>query len=175
MLDEFIVQQLSDMSDENSEYFKEILEIKIEEILEQSSTSQEYTLLKRKREKLQTDIAAQTRNMREVDESIRCYLQDDIQSMSEELRETERTLSKLEESRKNSMIAIRDLEQTKERLLSFAEYAKDAQPEVLVTLIQTIVERIYIVDRDDERFCHIFIKGCTWRGLYRLFFRQPAT
>lgn len=50
---------------------------------------------------------------------------------------------------------------TKERLLSFAEYAKDAQPEVLVTLIQTIVERIYIVDRDDERSCLIFIKGCT--------------
>ena len=57
------------------------------------------------------------------------------------------------------MIAIRDLEMTKERLLSFAEYAKDAQPEVLVTLIQTIVERIYIVDKDDERYCHIFIKG----------------
>ena len=33
---------------------------------------------------------------------------------------------------------------TKKRLLSFAEYAKDAQPEVLVTLIQTIVEKIYI-------------------------------
>ena len=50
---------------------------------------------------------------------------------------------------------------TKERLLSFAEYAKDAQPEVLVTLIRTIVERIYIVDKDDERYCHIFIKGCS--------------
>ena len=60
-----------------------------------------------------------------------------------------------------AMIAIRDLEMTKERLLSFAEYAKDAQPEVLVTLIQTIVERIYIVDKDDERYCHIFIKGCS--------------
>lgn len=59
------------------------------------------------------------------------------------------------------MIAIRDLEMTKERLLSFAEYAKDAQPEVLVTLIQTIVERIYIVDKNDERYCHIFIKGCS--------------
>ena len=94
------------MSDEDSERFKEILEIKIEEV-------------------------------------------------------TERMLFKLEESRKNSMVAIKDLEQTKERLLSFAEYAKDAQPEVLVTLIQTIVERIYIVDKDDERFCHISIKGCT--------------
>lgn len=161
LLDEFIVQQLSNMSDEDSEHFKEILKIKIEEVLEQSSTTQEYTLLKKKREKLQTDILAQTRNMREVDESIRCYLQDDIQAMSEELRETERMLFKLEESRKNGMVAIRDLEQTKERLLSFAEYAKDAQPEVLVTLIQTVVERIYIVDKDDERFCHIFIKGCT--------------
>ena len=28
-------------------------------------------------------------------------------------------------------------------------------------MIQTIVERIYIVDKNDERFCHIFIKGCT--------------
>jgi len=84
-----------------------------------------------------------------------------LQNLAEELRETERQLSKLDEGRKNNMIAIRDLEMTKERLLSFAEYAKDAQPEVLVTLIQTIVERIYIVDKDDERFCHIFIKGCT--------------
>ena len=63
------------------------------------------------------------------------------------MRETERQISKLDEGRKNNMIAIRD--------------AKDAQPEVLVTLIQTIVERIYIVDKDDERFCNIFIKGCT--------------
>ncbi len=98
------------MSDEDSERFKEILEIKIEEVLEQSSTTQEYALLKKKREKLQTDIVAQTRNMREVDESIRCYLQDDIQAMSEELRETERMLLKLEESRKNGMVAVRNLE-----------------------------------------------------------------
>lgn len=71
------------------------------------------------------------------------------------------------------MIAIRDLEQTKERLLSFAEYAKDAQPEILVTLIQTIVERIYIVDKDDERFCHIFIKGCTGED-YTGFFQTAS-
>ena len=134
---------------------------KFKEMLEQSNSTQEYTLLKRKKEKLQTDIITQTKNMREVDESIRCYLQEDIQSMSEELRETERLLFKLDENRKNNMVAVHDLEQTKERLLSFAEYTKDAQPEILVTLIRSIVERIYIVDRDDERYCHIFIKGCT--------------
>lgn len=52
-------------------------------------------------------------------------------------------------------------ERTVDNMMELAKDAKDAQPEVLVTLIQTIVERIYIVDKDDERFCHIFIKGCT--------------
>ena len=161
LLDEFVVQQLSDLSDENSERFKDILEIKIEEVLEKSQTVQEHTFIKKKRDKLKADIAAQTRNLREADGNIKQFIQEDLQNLAEELRETERQLSKLDEGRKNNMIAIRDLEMTKERLLSFAEYAKDAQPEVLVTLIQTIVERIYIVDKDDERFCHIFIKGCS--------------
>lgn len=161
LLDEFVVRQLSDLSDENSERFKYILEIKIEEVLEKSQTAQEHNLLKKKRDKLQADIAAQTRNLREADDSIKRFIQEDLQNLAVEFRETEQQLSKLEESRKNNMIAIRDLEMTKERLLSFAEYAKDAQPDVVVTLIQTIVERIYIVDKDDERYCHIFIKGCS--------------
>jgi len=38
----------------------------------------EYSILKRMKEKLQTDIIAQTRNMCEADERIRCYLQEDI-------------------------------------------------------------------------------------------------
>lgn len=161
LLDEFVVQQLSELSDENSERFRSILEIKIEEVLEQSQTVQEHNIIKKKRDKLKADIAAQTRNLREADGSIKQFIQEDLQNLAEELREAERQISKLDEGRKNNMIAIRDLEMTKERLLSFAEYAKDAQPEVLVTLIQTIVERIYIVDKNDERYCHIFIKGCT--------------
>ena len=123
---------------------KKFWKLRLRKCLEQSNSAQEYALLKREKEKLQTDIIAQTKNMREVDESIRCYLQEDIQSMSEELRETERPLFKLDENRKNSMVAIHDLEQAKERLLSFAEYAKDVQPEVIVTLIRSIVERVYI-------------------------------
>lgn len=77
---------------------------------------------------MKTDIVAQTRNLREVDDSIKCYIQEDIRTMSEELRETERLLFKLDENRKSNMIAIRDLEQAKVRRLSFAEYVKDAQP-----------------------------------------------
>ncbi len=49
--------------------------------------------------------------------------------MSKKLRETKRVLFKLDKKRKNNMDAIRDLEQTKGGLLSFAAYAKDVQPE----------------------------------------------
>ena len=70
------------------------------------------------RDKLKADIAAQTRNLREADGNIKQFIQEDLQNLAEELRETERQLSKLDEGRKNNMIAIRDLEMTKERLLS---------------------------------------------------------
>ena len=39
--------------------------------------------------------------------------------------------------------------------------------------IQSFVERIYIVDENDERYCHIFIKGCTKED-YDEFFRATG-
>ena len=71
------------------------------------------------------------------------------------------------------MYAVRDIEEIKERLLSFAKYAENAQPDVLVTLIQSFVERIYIVDENTERYCHIFIKGCPKED-YTDFFRATG-
>ena len=106
LLDEFVVQQLSELSDENSERFRSILEIKIKEILEQSQTVQEHNLIKKKRDKLKADIAAQTRNLREVDGSIKQFIQEDLQNLAEELREADRQISKLDEGRKNNMIAM---------------------------------------------------------------------
>ena len=100
LLDEFVVQQLSELPDENSEHFRRILEIKIEEVLEQSQTVQEHNLIKKKRDKLKADIAVQTRNLREADGSIKQFIQEDMQNLAEELRETEQQLSKLNEGRK---------------------------------------------------------------------------
>lgn len=71
------------------------------------------------------------------------------------------------------MYAIRDIEEIKERLLSFGKYAENAAPDVLVTLIQTFVEHIYITDENDERHCHIFIKGCSKED-YDDFFRATG-
>ena len=56
--------------------------------------------------------------------------------------------------------AIHELNGMKKRLLSFEEFAKDAQPEVLFTLIHSIVERIYITTDGSTQKCHVYIKGC---------------
>ncbi|MFR7960992.1 MAG: hypothetical protein ACLU6P_11570 [Roseburia intestinalis] len=49
-----------------------------------------------------------------------------MQNLAEELRETEQRLSKLDEGRKNNMIAIRGLGNDKGTSALLAEYAKDA-------------------------------------------------
>lgn len=151
----------------------ENLSIKIEDVIAKSEPAQEYTMLRRKQEGIENNTNNQIQNSREVDVSIKPYIQEDIRKLSAELKDVEISLEKLDSNRKNSMIAVRDLEQTKERLLSFVEYAKGTQPEVLVLLIQNVVERIYIVDKDDERFCHIFIKGCSGED-YTVFFRTTG-
>ena len=113
------------------------------------------------------------KNLWEADESLKRFIQEDVKALTDELSETETLLQKLEGSRQSQMYAVRDIEKIKERLLSFEKYAKDAQPDVLVTLIQSFVERIYIVDENDERYCHIFIKGCTKED-YDEFFRATG-
>ena len=173
LLDEFVVKQLSNLSDEDSEYFTELLNQRASDIFKNSQNEQELTELKKKKAQLETAISNQVKNMRDAGDDLKRLIQKDIQDLSNELREIGILLEKLEGSKLNQMYAVRNIEEIKERLLSFGKYAEDAQPDVLVTLIQAFVERIYIVDENDERYCHIFIKGCTKED-YDEFFRATG-
>ena len=173
LLDEFVVKQLSNLSDEDSEYFVKLLNQKVSDIFKNTQNEQELIELKKKKAQLEAAISNQVKNLREADDSLKRFIQDDVKGLTDELSETEKLLQKLEDSRQSQIYAVRDIEEIKERLLSFEKYAKDAQPDVLVTLIQSFVERIYIVDENDERYCHIFIKGCTKED-YDEFFRATG-
>ena len=173
LLDEFVVQQLSNLSDEDSEYFTKLLNQRASDIFKNSQNEQELTELKKKKAQLKTAIFNQVKNMRDASDDLKRFIQEDIQELSNELREVGILLEKLEDSKQNQMYAVRNIEEIKERLLSFGKYAKGAQPDVLITLIQSFVERIYIVEKNDERYCHIFIKGCTKED-YDEFFRATG-
>lgn len=173
LLDEFVVQQLSNLSDEDSEYFTKLLNQRASDIFKNSQNEQELTELKKKKAQLKTAIFNQVKNMRDASDDLKRFIQEDIQELSNELREVGILLEKLEDSKQNQMYAVRNIEEIKERLLSFGKYAKGAQPDVLITLIQSFVKRIYIVEKNDERYCHIFIKGCTKED-YDEFFRATG-
>lgn len=65
------------------------------------------------------------KNLREADENLKRFIQDDVKGLTDELSETETLLQKLEDTRQSQMYAVRDIEEIKERLLSFEIYAKD--------------------------------------------------
>lgn len=173
LLDEFVVNQLSHIADEDSEYFEKLLNQKASDIFSSSQNEKELSDLRKKKAQLETAIANQVKNLREADDGLKRFIQEDVKALTDELSETETLLQKLEDSRQSQMYAIRDIEEIKERLLSFGKYAENAAPDVIVTLIQTFVERIYITDENDERHCHIFIKGCSKED-YDDFFRATG-
>ena len=161
MLDEFVVAQLSHLSDESAVYYNAIFNEKLQNLISNDKTETEYRETKKAIERTETAIAAQVRNMREADDSLRRFIEADIAELSKDLDKLEKDLARIEENKAGNAVMLQELNEVRKKLLSFAEYAKDAQPEELVNLISTVVERIYITTENDKRVCHIFVKGCT--------------
>ena len=87
----------------------------------------------------------------------------------EELEKQKAVLVKIEALKNESRDLEEELKQVKKILMSFEEYAKNATPEVLTSLIHSVVEKIYVTTENSERVCHIFIKGCTEEDYSDLF------
>ena len=164
-----MVAQLSNLSDESAVYYNTIFNEKLQNLIANDETETEYRETKKAIEKTKTAIAAQVRNMREADEALRKFIEADIAEMNKDLEKLEKDLSRIQESKTDSALMLQELNEVRKKLLSFAEYAKDAQPEELVNLISTVVERIFITTENDKRVCHIFVKGCTTEDYTDLF------
>ncbi len=169
LLDEFVVAQLSNLSDESAVYYNTIFNEKLQNLIANDETETEYRETTKAIEKTKTAIAAQVRNMREADEYLRKFIEADIAEMNKDLEKLEKDLSRIQESKADGALMLQELNEVRKKLLSFAEYAKDAQPEELVNLISTVVERIFITTENDKRVCHIFVKGCTTEDYTDLF------
>ena len=120
----------------------------------------EYQETEKAVEQIKSEIAAQVRNMRQADSNIRKYIQEDIEELSKELEKKEQILIRLRQEKNGDAHMTEGIADIKKRLLSFRAFADGATPEELVTLIQTLVEKIYIVYDNDIAKCHVFVKGC---------------
>ena len=123
-------------------------------------SEKEYQETKKAIERLNADIAAQVRNLREADDALKRFIQDDIKELTDELAKCEAALRRMEDTQSENQYLVHELNGMKKRLLSFEEFAKDAQPEALFTLVHSIVDRIYITTDGTKQKCQVYIKGC---------------
>ncbi len=159
-MDEFIVKEIAALTQKNNKYHREVFEAKLSDFIRSEADDSEYQRLKDSIDKLHNDIAAQVRNLREADESVRRFIQEDISSLTAELQKQEAILQRMKDEKGSAQELTEDINEVRKKIYSFAEFAKSAKPEVLVTLLQTIVERVYVTYENSVPQCHIFLKGC---------------
>ena len=73
------------------------------------------------------------------------FIQDDIKELTDELAKREAALRRMEDTQSENQYLIHELNGMKKRLLSFEEFAKDAQPEALFTLVHLKWSRVISV------------------------------
>lgn len=113
--------------------------------------------------------------MRDADEDIKPYYLDDIKSLKRDLEKQSEVLNRLETLRNESKTLEEEIQQVRKTLISFDEFAKDATPEVLTTLIRSVVERIYVTTEKGECVMHIIIKGCLQEEYDSIFDNAPES
>lgn len=159
-LDEFVIHSLSSLQEEYSDYYRQLLENRVASMIRTDQSEKEYQETKKAIERLNADIAAQVRNLREADDALKRFIQDDIKELTDELAKREAALRRMEDTQSENQYLVHELNGMKKRLLSFEEFAKDAQPEALFTLVHSIVDRIYITTDGTKQKCQVYIKGC---------------
>lgn len=73
-------------------------------------------------EKIQADIAAQVRNMREADENIRSFIQADISQLSEELSKTRDLIVRLEDAKSSESKSAKGLGEIKKNYFQLSGF-----------------------------------------------------
>ena len=161
LMDEFVVEAVASMCKQTTPYAQELFTANVQTLIQNSVEEQEVRSLENAIQRLKNDIASQVKNLREADAAIKRFVQDDIALLSSELEAKEDLLKKMSEKSSMSTKLSKDVLGVRSRLKSFSSYASQASPEVLVTLLQVLVERIYVVYENGIPRCHFYLKGCS--------------
>ena len=75
----------------------------------ESDRNPSHLVIKKAIERLNTDIAAQVRNLREADEALRRFIQDDIKELTEQLAKREADLRRMEDLQTENQYMLHEL------------------------------------------------------------------
>ena len=159
-MDEFIIDKLSSLSAEEQDFYLERIQKLIRQKVSSNQNEKEIASLKKQIEKLDRDTRSQIKALRDAPETTRPYLEADIHEMAAEIDEKKKLLSKMERELEDQKVHERNYEKVKNTLLSFEQLVENAEPPEIVSLINTVIERVYVKRDGKSERCQIYIKGC---------------
>lgn len=108
-LDEFVIHSLSNLQTEHDDYYRQLLENRVAGMIRSDQSEKEYQETKKAIERLNTDIAAQVRNLREADDALKRFIQDDIKELTDELSKKEAMLRRMEDTQSENQYLVHEL------------------------------------------------------------------
>ena len=157
-LDEYVVSELAKLKEEDNQYVK-LIKAEAKKLKASDKNEQDILTLKKDIEKLEQDIMLQVKNLRDVSDALRPYVQADMDNMAKEIADKKKKLQKLDAIEKQRSDQYSDLSKTLEIAMNFERMTKDEDPEVIVSIIRSIVERIIVTQEGKDSNVHLFLKG----------------
>ena len=115
-LDEYVVSELAKLKEEDNQYVK-LIKAEAKKLKASDKNEQDILTLKKDIEKLEQDIMLQVKNLRDVSDALRPYVQADMDNMAKEIADKKKKLQKLDAIEKQRSDQYSDLSKTLEIVL----------------------------------------------------------
>ena len=115
-LDEYVVSELTKLKEEDNQYVK-LIKSEAKKLKASDKNEQDILTLKKDIEKLEQDIMLQVKNLRDVSDALRPYVQADMDNMAKEIADKKKKLQKLDAIEKQRSDQYSDLSKTLEIVL----------------------------------------------------------
>ncbi len=154
-LDNFVVEQICNMSSGDSTFYAELLNTKNTLLLKSRETEQEQMALKKRLSEIELDIQNQIRSLRSAPDSVKQAIYADIETLNKERNEQQEKLNKIHKDMLSQDIQIIDIEKAKQTIMDFPRLIELVDYEGKLQLLRRVLE--YVIVKGDT--VHIFFKG----------------
>lgn len=168
-LDLFVMDELSKLAEKNSKYYSILMNKKVLSTLQRNSAEQELVAARKEIKRMEGEIAAQVRNLREAADTLRPFIQTDIEEITVELAEKKKIVQELEKKTASDEDLSQDLDEVRETLINFRKLTENCSYEDKFGLVQSILDRVIVKEENGMLVVHIFIKGNP-HGIYDDFY-----
>ncbi len=154
-IDNFVIEQIFNMSLGENEFYHELLNTKNTLIPKSRETEKELNALKKRISQLDFEIQSQITNLRTAPESIKNAIYSDIETLSKELDEKQSKIELIYDKLQSEDSQPADTAKVKQTVMNFPILIKSLDYEEKLHLLRRILDCVII----KGEIVHIFLKG----------------